>query len=330
MKITRRQLRRLIQEAMYSPVAAMSTAKERIARRSAEASEEAEEEIDYLAKAMPLLRSDDEADQKLGRNLLDTIGGFSSPGIKGVSTPELKFSSTKNPDKTGTIQHRYIPSDVTSDSELAKSEFIGDSKDIRDEIRRAVISTATNTIYKPFIEKLQLNDIDAFFSTPQWKESVRSFQDQYIDVVAGEESFGIGFDTSGDRFPSEEIDRPNDIMRNVYGEMADHETEAGYYFNLFDILEDIDKHFNVYGSQYHNEIAQSYDYDPQRYGISSSYGQYMFSDLVDFFEKVKREIDDGFHNAIYELHEEGIISTADDGRFLVFNPEAYDQSNFSR
>ncbi len=312
---------------MYSPVAAMSTAKERIARRSAEASEEAGEEIDYLAKAMPLLRSDNEEDQKIGRDLLDTIGGFSSPGIKGVSTPELKFSSTKNPEKAGTVQHRYIPSDVTGDSELAKSEFIGDSKDIRDDILPAVIGTVTNTIYKPFIEKLQLNDIDAFFSTPQWKESVRIFQDQYIDAVAGEESFGIGFDTSGDRFPSQEIDNTYDIMRDVYGEMADHESEV---FNLFDILEDIDKHFNVYGGRYYNEIAQSYDYDPQRYSISSSYGQYMLSDLVNFFEGVKQEIDDAFGYAIDELHEEGIISTQDDDRFIVFNASVYDNSRFNK
>ena len=48
MKITRKQLRRLIQEAVYNPVAAMSTAKERIAQKSAEASEESGEEIDYL------------------------------------------------------------------------------------------------------------------------------------------------------------------------------------------------------------------------------------------------------------------------------------------
>ena len=315
MKITRRQLRRLIQEAVYSPVAAMSSAKERIAKAGDKAG------VDYLKKVLPLLRSDDEKNQKMGRDLLDTLGDFSSPGIKGVSTPELKFSSTKNPDKTGTIQHRYIPSDVTGDSELAKSEFIGDSKDIRDEILPAVIGTVTNTIYEPFIEKLQLNDIDAFFSTPQWKESVRIFQDQYIDAVAGEESFGIGFDTSGDRFPSQEIDSTYDIMRDVYGEMADHES---YFFNLFDILEDIVKHFNVY-----SEIAQSYDYDPQRYSISSSYGQYMFSDLVNFFEEVKREIDDGFEYAIDELHDEGILSLVDD-RFVVFNQDAYDMSKLGR
>ena len=227
MKITRRQLRRLIQEAVYNPVAAMSTAKERIAQKSAEASEESGEEIDYLQKALTLTRSDDEADQIQGQNLLDAIGEFSSPSLRGKALPpELEYASTKNPEKTGTIQNRVAPpGDITGDSKLAMKEFIGSEKDIRN---KEIINIIYNTKYKPLVDKLQLQDLDAFFSTPEWKESVRSYQDQYIDVVAGSDSFGIGFDTSGDVYPSDEFESQYDIMRDIYGDLA-YDEELGIF-----------------------------------------------------------------------------------------------------
>jgi hypothetical protein len=310
---------------VYSPVAAMSKAKERIAQKSAEASEESGEEIDYLEKALTLTRSDDEETQELGRQLLDTMGEFSSPSLRGIPAPELKYASTKNPDKAGTIQNR-IPGDITDDSELAKREFFGDSYDIRDEIA----NTVSNAIYKPFIDKLQLDDLNVFLSTPEFQESIRTFQDQYLDAVAGEEAYGIGFDTSGDRFPGqgEEMDDIYDIMRFSFPESTIE--NASGEFTLFDILEDVRRHFNTHGIQYFNLASQSYDYDPKKYNISSQYGMYMFRELVRFFEHVKEEIEDRFAMARDELFDEGIVSYQMDDRFIVFNPDAYDNSRFDR
>ena len=317
MKITKSQLRRLIQEAMYSPVGAMSAAKEKIAQKSAEASEESGEEIDYLQKAMKLTRSDDEVSQRQGTQLLDDIGEFSSPGVRGIPTPELEYTSTKNPEKTGTIQNR-IPGGITDDSELAMREFVGD-------IEQDIVNTVTNVIYLPLINKLNLNDMEAFFSTPQWKEVEAVWQDNYIDAVAGEEAFGIGFDTSGDRYPTDEMDiKPYELMLDLYGDLLD--SDEG--FNLIELLEDIDGHFASYGKDYFDEVAKSYDYDPEK-EQTQSYGWYVFYDLANFFKQVKREIDDGFHNAIHDLEDAGVIYTVSD-RFIVYDAEMYDKSIFSK
>jgi hypothetical protein len=326
MKITRTQLRKLIQEAVYNPVAAMSTAKEKIARKSAEASVLSGEEIDYLEKALTLTRSDDEETQEQGRQLLDAMGEFTSPSLRGKTLPpELEYASTKNPEKTGTIQNRVAPpGDITGDSELAMKEFIGSEKDIKN---KEIINIIYNTKYKPLVDKLQLQDMDAFFSTPQWKESVRSFQDQYIDVVAGSDSFGIGFDTSGDVYPSEEFESQYDIMRGMYGDLA-YDEELGISF--FDILEDIERHFQFYGARFYNDVARSYSYDPEEYQISPGSAKYYFRDLVYLFKDLDRKIRDGFHNAIDELFDEGVLYSQGDDRFIVFDPDVYDNSKFKQ
>jgi hypothetical protein len=56
----------------------------------------------------------------------------------------------------------------------------------------------------------------------------------------------------------------------------------------------------------------------------------MFRELVRFFEHVKEEIEDRFAMARDELFDEGIVSYQMDDRFIVFNPDAYDNSRFDR
>lgn len=286
MKITRRQLRRLIQEAVYSPVAAMSAAQQRIAKKSEEDGK------DYIDKvATNFFKSGDEADEAQGTDLLDAIGGFKSPGNTGDS------------------------------SAAAKSEFIGDRSEIKDEI----VNTVINVKYKPIIDKLQLNDLDTFFNSPQWKEVLDIYLEQYIDIVAGEESFGIGFDTSGDRFPGQEIDL-YEIMRDVYVNLDDEEAEM-----FMDIFENPDEHFSTYASDYYNSVGSAYSYKPKEYKISPGFARYAFYDIINFFKGAKEAISREVHDSgIAELYAANILSNQMDDRFIVFNPDAYGNSRFNK
>lgn len=77
MKITRSQLRRLIKEAMFDPYAAAEQAKSKVPE-------------DMMKNLNVLMSSDDEMNQTMGYDLLDTLGDYDSPTGTGSSYQDIK------------------------------------------------------------------------------------------------------------------------------------------------------------------------------------------------------------------------------------------------
>ena len=77
MKITRRQLRQLIIEAMFDPRAAREKAKSKVPE-------------DMIKNLNALMSSDDEMNQVMGHDLLDTLGDYESPTGTGSSYQDIK------------------------------------------------------------------------------------------------------------------------------------------------------------------------------------------------------------------------------------------------
>ena len=77
MKITRRKLRQLIIEAMFDPRAATEKAKSKVPE-------------DMMKNINALIGSDDEMNQTMGYDLLDTLGDYDSPTGTGSSYQDLK------------------------------------------------------------------------------------------------------------------------------------------------------------------------------------------------------------------------------------------------
>lgn len=77
MKLTRNQLRKLIIEAMFDPRAAREKAKSKVPE-------------DMIKNLNALMSSDDEMNQVMGHDLLDTLGDYDSPTGTGSSYQDIK------------------------------------------------------------------------------------------------------------------------------------------------------------------------------------------------------------------------------------------------
>ena len=95
MKITRRQLRELIQEAMFSPHAATATARERVKQSISP---------EKMAKLGMYLDSDDAETARQGNSILDTLGDYDSPS--GDSYQDIEYHD-QTMENSSIIQKRY-------------------------------------------------------------------------------------------------------------------------------------------------------------------------------------------------------------------------------